>query len=665
MAGRATIKYRRDIDGLRALAVVPVLLFHSGLPLFQGGFVGVDIFFVISGFLISKIIWTELQENRFSVLRFYERRARRILPALFVVIAACFLIGYRLMLATHYGSFAQSAIAAVLSVSNIFFWRQSGYFAPDLNFAPLLHTWSLGVEEQFYLLFPLVLILVRGAPTNINRALWLLLVVAFAGSVYLSFTRPFGAFYLLPARIWELLIGALLGIGAVPPLTRRASEWVGLAGLASVVGSVFLINAQQPFPGFVALLPCLGAAALLHSGVQSTVTARLLSWQPLVFIGLISYSLYLWHWPIFSFARMLTAAIDLGWQAILGALLTSFVLATVSWHFVERPFRDARRWPAKAIARFSVGGALVLISAGFVVTCFNGLPARLSPPVLAAQAAALDIDPLRTPCTGYETGGRTRECRFGPGQGDPSYVIIGDSHAAALRPAIEYAMAGKGRGTLWWYQGCPPLLGAVMVPMNDPACDAFRQHFLADLARSPSIHTVFLASRWAPLVSGTVPEIGGTLRTFLRDEMTTDITAQETLRVFERSLDRTIHQMRALGKTVVVIGSVPEPGFDVPSILALARHNGVGQVRSNTMERARLAEAPAGTVLNMISKREGALYVPLLAPFCAVVCALESAGRPLYSDSNHLSLHATRDVLGPWLKNTGLPQIAPQGDARR
>lgn len=665
MTGGPTIKYRADIDGLRALAVVPVLLFHSGLPLFHGGFVGVDIFFVISGFLISKIIWTELQEGRFSILRFYERRARRILPALFVVIAACFLIGYKLMLATHYDGFAQSAIAAILSVSNIFFWRQSGYFAPDVNFAPLLHTWSLGVEEQFYLIFPLFLMLLRRAPININRALWLLLVTAFAAGAYLSFSRPFGAFYLLPARIWELLLGALLGMGTVPPLSRRASEWVGSAGLVAVIGSVFLIDAHQPFPGFVALFPCLGAAALLYSGAQPTFVARLLSLRPLVFTGLISYSLYLWHWPIFSFARMLTATMDLEWKVVVAALLLSFAMAALSWRFVERPFRDPRRWPPKAIALFSIGGALALIAVGFVVTTHKGLPARLSPPVLAAQAAALDIDPLRTACTGYETDGRSRECRFGSGLSDPSYVIIGDSHAAALRPAIDYAMAGEGRGTLWWYHGCAPLLGAEMVPMNDPACDSFRQRFLADLARSPSIRTVFLAGRWAPLVSGTIPETGGTLRTFLKDDATTDLSTRETLHVFERSLHRTIRQIRAMGKTVVVLGSIPEPGFDVPSILALARHNGVGHVPANTMERARMADLRAGTILNSVSKQEGVAYVSLLEPLCTKRCALESAGRPLYSDSNHLSLHAARDIVGPWLKNAGLQTAVSGKEAAR
>ena len=650
-----TSHYRADIDGLRSIAVIPVMLFHSGWTLFRGGFVGVDIFFVISGYLISKIIWTEVREKRFSILRFYERRARRILPALFVVIAACFLVGYRLMLASHYDLFAQSAVAAVLSVSNVFFWRQSGYFAPDVDFAPLLHTWSLGVEEQFYVLFPILLLVLHRLGLRLARALPVLLVVTFALGAYFSFTRPFGAFYLLPARAWELLLGGTLGVGAVPRLKGRGNELLGLVGLLSVIGSIFLIDAHQPFPGFVALFPCLGAAALIHSGSEATWAARALSLRPLVFVGWISYSLYLWHWPIFSFARMIAADVHLGWLMASAGMALSFLLATLSWYYVERPFRDSRAWPAAAIAGFSVAGALVLVAAGLTVHSLHGVPARLSPAVLTTQSAAFDLDPLREPCRRYADRGRARECRFGPSGVEPSYVVIGDSHAAALRPAVEEGMAGTGRaGTLWWHQSCPTLIGT---RADDPGCDAFRTHILADLRGSPAIHTVFLAGRWAPVLNGTLPEIGDTLHIYLRDDQTVSPSLAESARVFERSIGRTVRQIRAMGKQVVILGGVPAPGFDVPSILALARQNGAERAASLSAADVHEADAAADTILARVARREGARYIAVDGAFCSASCALETDGRPLYSDSDHISLHAARALVGPWLKAAGINDV--------
>lgn len=645
-----TIHYRPDIDGLRACAVLPVLLFHSGSSLFRGGFVGVDIFFVISGYLISRILSTEIAEQRFSILRFYERRARRILPALFVVIAACFLVGYRVMLATHFDLFAQSAVAAVLSVSNIFFWKQSGYFAPDVDFAPLLHTWSLGVEEQFYLLFPLLLLLLHKARLRFVRALPVLLVLTFLLGAYLTFTRPFGAFFLLPARAWELLLGATLGVGAIPSTGRRTNELLGAAGLAAIIGSILLIDSRQPFPGFVALFPCLGTAALLHSGAQATVASRLLSARPLVFVGLISYSLYLWHWPVFSFARMAAADVHLDRVQAIAAIMVSLVLAALSWRFVERPFRDSRRWPARGIALASVIGGATLVTAGVYVHAAHGVPERLSRVTIRIQAAAGDIDPLRDPCLAYDERGRAAECRFGPGGVRPSYVVVGDSHAAALRPAIEQAMATTGReGALWWHHGCSPLLGMEVAGTGDLSCDAFRARVMADLRRSPEISTVFIAGRWSPLLNGILPEIGDTLRMYLRDDQTVTLSAAESARVFERSADRTVRQIRAMGKQVIVVGDVPAPGFDVPSILALARLNGAPRPAALSAPAVRKSHWRSDAILSRVSARYGALYIPLLGAFCTNSCALERDGRPLFSDNNHISLYAARELVGPFL----------------
>lgn len=309
MRSGSTTSYRSDIDGLRAVAVLPVVLYHSGLTVFSGGFVGVDIFFVISGYLITNIIWTEIRSSDFSILRFYERRARRILPALFVVILATLVAGSIWSLPQQLAGIGASSAAAVLSVSNFYFWSQSGYFSPHAEMLPLLHTWSLGVEEQFYLIFPLGMVLLHRLKLNPPMVIAVAIAPLFAVGVYLSYTMPAVSFYLLPARAWELLIGAVLALGIVPKVHNRSlREAMGIGGLSIIGLAIFMIDPQMRFPGFVALAPCIGAAALIHSGHVPTVASRLLSVRPMVFVGLISYSLYLWHWPLLAFTKMRFAA---------------------------------------------------------------------------------------------------------------------------------------------------------------------------------------------------------------------------------------------------------------------------------------------------------------------------------------------------------------------
>lgn len=323
------MRYRADIDGLRAVAVLPVVLFHAGFAAFGGGYVGVDVFFVISGYLITRIIAREVREGRFSVLSFYERRIRRIFPALAAVVLFSWFASAYLLLPSAFKDFSQSAAAAALFVSNLLFWRESGYFSPAADSKPLLHTWSLSVEEQFYLLLPLLLLLLRSRPKASRQlALGALAVASFGVSVWLVNGWPTAAFYFSGGRAWELLLGSLLALDGLPrPGNRRSTEALAAAGLGLIAWSVFAYTSFTPFPGWAALPPCLGAAMILLAGERGRSGASaVLSLAPIVWIGRISYSLYLWHWPLLVAAKLYKIE-ALTWQELMLWLTASFAAA--------------------------------------------------------------------------------------------------------------------------------------------------------------------------------------------------------------------------------------------------------------------------------------------------------------------------------------------------
>jgi peptidoglycan/LPS O-acetylase OafA/YrhL len=368
------MRYRPEIDGLRAIAVVAVILFHAGFAVFSGGFVGVDVFFVISGFLITSIIVEDLKTGRFSVVRFYERRARRILPALFTVMAACVPFAYSLLSPDDLKDFAQSLAAICLFASNVLFWGESGYFDTQAELKPLLHTWSLAVEEQFYVVFPLLLL----AAWRLGRKVLLTLIgviamVSFATSVAEVRNFPSAAFYLLPSRTWQLLVGALAslvagrwptvdGKGSLGPIASEAVSW---GGMAMIVLALFMFDERTPFPGLNAALPTLGTALVLIGASDRTSVGRMLSWRPLVGLGLISYSAYLWHQPLFAFTKHALLA-DLPTDLAIVLCAATIVLACLSWRYVEQPFRDRNAVSRGAVFALSAAGMAVFVGLGFI-----------------------------------------------------------------------------------------------------------------------------------------------------------------------------------------------------------------------------------------------------------------------------------------------------------
>lgn len=374
-----SIHYREEIDGLRAVAIIPVVLFHAGFEWFSGGFIGVDVFFVISGYLITSIILKELTQNNFSIANFYERRARRILPALFFVLLACMPFAWFLLLPHELVDFGKSLAAVSTFSSNILFWQESNYFSADSELMPLLHTWSLAVEEQFYVIFPLLLMLFwRFGYKALIVLVTIIAIASFALSEWGLRSHQEANFYLLPSRAWELMIGALTAFYLFkrkPNFGSGLSQFLSLSGLLLILTGIFLLDKDDLFPGVYALLPTLGSTFIILFASKGTIVNQILSNKLMVLIGLISYSAYLWHQPLFAFARI--AIQDEIKPLLLTALcVLPFILAYLSWRWVEKPFRDRSRFTRKQI--FSAGFviSLVFIGIGLILVLNNGFESR-------------------------------------------------------------------------------------------------------------------------------------------------------------------------------------------------------------------------------------------------------------------------------------------------
>ncbi len=650
--------YRPEIDGLRAVAILPVVLFHAGIQTISGGFTGVDVFFVISGYLISRIIITETELDRFSYRDFYDRRIRRILPALMVVIIATLLAMWIVALPNHLMIAAKSGTAAIFAVSNFYFWLNSGYFAPASEFSPFLHSWSLGVEEQFYILLPPALLILKRLGVNLKFAISMGCVLLFAVGCFVSFETPSFAFYLLPARSWELALGALLAVGAVPRPSLKTNhqrlliDLLGYAGFALILAGYFYIDSTAAFPGWVALFPCLGAAMIIHAGRADGGIGRLLALPPIRFIGLISYSWYLWHWPIFVTLRMILAEPHLPPSAAAGGVIASFILAVISWQLVEKPFRDRTKMPFRRVAIYLAGlAAIVALLVGLAIAT-NGGSWRIDAQTSRILSSKDDTNELNIQCAGNLDLTR-RECTFGANNDEyPSFVVVGDSHAEAIQPAVEAWAKSEGRkGVLAWRGECPLLLGAVVVPDVDHAdCTTFKNNLMRNIVKMPSIDTVFFAGRWEAVFTGRAPEIGGAYRTYVADNPNSDLSDASSKAAFERSVRRTMTRLTRAGKTVIILGAVPEAGFNVPELLALSNYNGQNEVGMNTLTMSNTERATLDEIFAKIAQElPNVFYVSLWRRLCDPECRLMQNGVPIYRDDDHLTMTAAKSFVGPML----------------
>jgi peptidoglycan/LPS O-acetylase OafA/YrhL len=555
-------KYRPDIDGLRALAVLPVILFHADFMVFSGGFVGVDVFFVISGYLITAILYREVQAGTYTLAGFYDRRIRRILPALFFMLAVTLIAGLFILLPRELAELGQSSIATALFSSNIFFYLQSGYFDAAASTKPLLHTWSLAVEEQYYIFFPVALYLIhRWFPRFVVTAMVAGALISLVLSIALLDRAQSATFYMLPTRAWELFAGGLVTLIAWRPAAGRNA--IAFVGLGMILVAIFGYDEAMPFPGAAALLPVVGSAAIIFAG-EGTLVGRMLALGPLRGIGLISYSLYLWHWPVIVYARFLYGP-ELRTGAAIICLAVSFGMAWLSWSYVERPFRrshGAGHSPRKSLI---AGGASIAIACGISLLLLSGLPARL-PAQAITVAAAAPIPGAPLPHCFAQPGSKPTigDCLDNvPGRA--TVVLWGDSHALQFLDALQTVAEPRQMSVrLAGRASCMPLVDVRFTrgDREDPDCAAFNAMVLERIATDPQIRTVVLSGRWARLNFPVMHDEAQQLLAPLGQ------ASPEAPKLFRNSLLAVIDRLRVNGKRVILIGDVPEFEQPLPSCLA-------------------------------------------------------------------------------------------------
>ena len=643
----ADLNYRPDIDGLRAVAVLAVVLHHLSAPLLPGGYVGVDVFFVISGYLITRIISREMEEGNFTFARFYERRARRIFPALFAVLAISVVAGYALLLPSDMTATLRGALGTVFFASNVVFWRdfKEGYFAAtDAALNPLLHTWSLAVEEQFYVFFPVLLLACyRWTRRYIVFVLTACALVSLAGAALLVHSKSVAVFFLSPFRAWELLVGALLAVGAVPPLRSRVlREALAGAGLVAIAVACVVYDDKTTFPGLTALVPVLGAAALIYAGgIGPTATGRLLQLPPMVWVGLVSYSLYLWHWPVIVYTRY-----AIGFEPITSYIPLLFIvslgLAALSYRFIEQPFRRGANFSGRAVFVSSAVFVSALSLLATVGLRQEGFAGRFGEEVV-------ELDKARTPEIPWKScNARVQEawCSLGDTDRSPTMLLWGDSHLLSWAPALNKSLEGQGvRAVFVTSSACPPLLG--VATSTRPGCAGQNLGVKSYLASSPSVHTVVLAAYWSFYFSEN-------------DELTStaDYPLAHGSDAAKAGLISTIQWLRDNGKQVVLIGPVPVFEKNVPLALALGNATDRSLLRSSLDEQitktALFFEAVNTVKLSGVSFR---LFDPIQW-LCSEDCMVVKDGIPLYRDSHHLSI-AGAMALEPYLATALAPQRQP------
>lgn len=633
------MEFRADINGLRAWAVVLVLLYHFSVPGFSGGFIGVDVFFVISGYLMTAIILGRRSGEGFSILGFYLARARRIVPALAVTCMGTLAFGWFWLGAADYTTLGMHAGSAILFFSNLVFAGEAGYFDVESHEKWLLHTWSLSVEWQFYLLYPLLLaVAARSARIAERGAVWAAFIVSLAYALWLSRADPGEAFYVLPARAWELLAGALVYLHAPRDWKPAHGRWVEYVGFALILGAGLAVDMTH-WPGPLVAVPVLGAVlVLLADRRESVLTAH-----PVVqAIGRWSYSIYLWHWPLLVAALYLRVPRGVGLYVALFA--TSVALGALSYRLVEEPIRHSAfgrriRWRGM----FAI--VLMVILPVAVIVWTHGAPVRLPRELARIEEQMLsqenNLDRTITgqaKCGWGKQSGRLPECRFGAGEGAETVAVWGDSHASKSMPAIDAAARRHGLGvTLYYRNGCRPLQGLVSLKggtLKD--CRAFNRAVLERISAKPELDSVLLIASW-PYDLGAGKRGDADVRTYFGASPLDDVEARH--REYLGHLVDDLCALKRAKRRVAIIAPLPYYGVDVPKTMA-STYLFEGRLSVPSMAlREHLARN--ASLLDAMADAHARCGVEVLDPlpyFCdAGTCQGALDGVPVYSDDNHLS----------------------------
>lgn len=654
------LSYRRDIDGLRSLAILPVVLFHFSIPGFSGGFVGVDIFFVISGFLIGSILWAERSgTGSISLVNFYYRRFRRLAPAFFAMCITTGIIGYAILLPFEFYEFGKSLIAATFYLSNIFFYRGAGYFDTIAEEKFLLHTWSLSVEEQFYIFLPFFLIFFGGRRNLLFVLSWSFFLLSLIACIFLTPRDHNATFYLFPFRAWELFSGVLLAIHTAErrePL--KLDSWASWMGFALVVLSITFMPAGPNFPGYLAIAPVLGTVLLLANGHDHNLINRLLSARVCVFIGLISYSLYLWHWPIATLSLYYREKYS-GSAELLFWLGLTFVVSWFSWRYIEKPFRAAEKYSAWKIFSFVGAGSAVILTYGAVIYFKDGMPNRFIPPtrthIDASQDFLQDFSRCRIQAEGPLAG--IEVCPVGP-DGRPSFLAWGDSHLRAFHEGLNLAAHEAQRsGLVIWRAGCPPLFSVVKIEsaatrQEDEDCTTANKQ-IRDATRSiEGVTDILLIGRWSYYSRGK--GIGADEHNTIQLLYEAAGNRLDGSQAYYAAVVDTVNELSSHGWEVSILRQVPEvPFYNSRMVARLLAH---GQLRgkneyeelieiekSRALSHRKLSEAPFARLL----EENRIVWLDTWPSLCdSKTCSAVQDGQSLYFDNNHITNRGARFLSG-------------------
>ena len=642
----AGAEFRPDIEGLRGIAILFVLLFHAGLAWTPGGFIGVDVFFVISGFLITGKLWRESQlPGGLKVTKFYAWRIRRLLPAALTAVTVITIAALLISAPINRGELAADGAASALSVANMRFIGSVDYFAPTTLPSPFLHFWSLSVEEQFYLAWPGLIVLLcwrGGSVRRLTAALLIAVLASLALSIWLTEASPARAFYLLPTRVWQLGAGGVLALIGVVGLSRRAGS-LAWGGLAAIGTSAALFTAETPYPGLAALLPTFGTVALLYGGGAIGGPLRLLASAPLRFLGKISYSLYLWHWPLLVLSAALVERPLTALETAI-AVLSAIGLSWLSWRFVEQPFRYgewSRRATSWGVIRSGVAGALsvVLLTQGLAAglaasptivvpspdpsttasadTTPIALPASLTPTL---EGARDDEERLRGDgCLAFERVTTPPTCEYGVSDSSVTIALVGDSHASHWFPAIEAAALERGWRLLTFVKvSCSFTTLAqrnLALKREYRECAAFNEATVARInSLNPELTIIVNRRTFRPISGGDTPELSGAAYG--------DMVA------------------RLSGATAILVDT-PDPGREIPS--CLSKH--MSDIRACSFTREDSDNRDIGVAERVAADRAGATLIDLTGEICrSWPCSPIQGDILIYRDADHLTKTFSRTL---------------------
>lgn len=655
--------YLPHVDGLRGLAVLLVVCFHAWPSLVPGGYAGVDVFFVISGFVITRQISIEIRAGHFSYLQFLGRRIRRLAPAAFVCFGVAAAVGSLLLYPSALVELAQSVVASIGMAANFFFLDRSGYFEAPAGEKPLLHAWSLAVEDQFYLVWPLALLLIARSAGLGRKALAVIAALGLASLVHSAVAverHPDYAFYMFPPRAWELLIGCGLALATerVRPMSRLLLETGGFAGIAAIFASTLLLTSESPFPGLAAVPVCLGTALAIVAGLgQPTLVFRVLSLPPAVLAGKISYSIYLWHWPILVYTRFVLDREPTALEAAL-AVGASVLAAYVSWRWIEQPFRGPQPVLGLASAKRTFGSAAAYLAAmavfAYAITAGAGWPWRFEGPVRELLAQISSASPRRPICDGYQNVlVKDEACQFGRPRkpGEPfDMAVIGDSNADHFVPMLAILAERAGlSGRQVTHPACGPAIGAMgeRDPRKEAQCLKFQEAIGAFLERHRELKLVVLSSVWTKYQEDTTP-----------NRLAPD-ALREGKHDYARFLEATVSGLRQRGVKVLLLDTIPHfkpEQFRLSCFVRKVRGEKSASDCGFPVDQANALIEPWDRVFQRLAAADAGISVHDFRPqLCeGGVCSGFRDGVFVYRDKSHLSAVGS-ELLARFVRLPSLP----------